>query len=315
VHPAASLVVFTVAAGAGYGLLFLLGIAAPLGLVPSTRWFGLVALGLSLGLISLGLAASTLHLGHPERAWRAFSQWRTSWLSREGVAAVVTYALTAPFAVAWVIFTCTGGLWGVFGGLSAAAAVVTVACTGMIYASLKPIRQWHNAWVVPVFLALSLMTGALWLSALARTFGAEASWAEALAAAALIVAWALKLGYWAAMARPAAGPTPESATGLGHLGRVRMLDPPHTEENYLQREMGFRVARKHARRLRRFAVFFGLAVPLALVALASGVSGGVGVVALLVAAVAASLGVLIERWLFFAEAKHTVVLYYGQRSL
>lgn len=314
-HPAASLVVFTSAAGAGYGLLALLGISAPLGLVPAGGWFGFVALGLALGLISVGLAASTLHLGHPERAWRAFSQWRTSWLSREGVAAVTTYALAAPFAMAWVFFARTDGVWAAFGGLTALGAVVTVVCTGMIYASLKPIRHWHNAWVVPVFLALSLTTGALWLSAAARVMNVAASWAEAVAVAAVVLAWALKLGYWAAMARPSAGPTPESATGLGHLGQVRMLDPPHTEENYLQREMAYRVARKHARRLRRLAVFFGLAVPLALLALASGETGAAGAVALLLAATAGSLGVLIERWLFFAEAKHTVVLYYGQRDL
>jgi DMSO reductase anchor subunit len=29
-------------------------------------------------------------------------------------------------------------------------------------------------------------------------------------------------------------------------------------------------------------------------------------------AISVILGVLIERWLFFAEAKHTVTLYYGQ---
>jgi DMSO reductase anchor subunit len=315
VHPAASLVVFTTAAGAGYGLLALLGIAAPLGLVPAGGWFGLVALGLALGLVSVGLAASALHLGHPERAWRAFSQWRTSWLSREGVAAVTTYALAAPFAIAWMVFARTDGVGAAFGVLTALGAVATVACTGMIYASLKPIRQWHNVWVVPVFLGLSSMTGALWLAAVARVMSVAAPWAEVVAMTAVVVAWALKLGYWAAMAQPSDGPTPESATGLGHLGQVRLLDPPHTEENYLQREMAYRVARKHARRLRRLAVFFGLAVPLALLALASGETGAAGAVALLVAAAAGSLGVLIERWLFFAEAKHTVTLYYGQRGL
>ncbi len=79
----------TVGAGARYGLWFLLGLAAPLGQVPADRWLDLTGLGLALGLITLGLLSSTLHLGHPERAWRALSQWRSSWLSREGAAAVL----------------------------------------------------------------------------------------------------------------------------------------------------------------------------------------------------------------------------------
>ena len=70
-HPAPSIILFTTASGAGYGLLFLLGLAAPAGLLPPARAFGAVALGLALGLITLGLLASLLHLGHPERAWRA----------------------------------------------------------------------------------------------------------------------------------------------------------------------------------------------------------------------------------------------------
>ena len=31
-------------------------------------------------------------------------------------------------------------------------------------------------------------------------------------------------------------------------------------------------------------------------------------------ALAASAGVLVERWLFFAEARHTVMLYYGAEA-
>jgi DMSO reductase anchor subunit len=79
-HPAFSVIFFTTASGAGYGLLALLGILAPLGLVPADAGFGALALGLALVLITAGLLASSLHLGHPERAWRAFSQWRSSWL-------------------------------------------------------------------------------------------------------------------------------------------------------------------------------------------------------------------------------------------
>ena len=90
-HPALSVILFTTASGAGYGLLFLIGLLTGTGFLPESRWFAVAAFGLSLGAISFGLLASTFHLGRPERAWRAFSQWRTSWLSREGVASVIAY--------------------------------------------------------------------------------------------------------------------------------------------------------------------------------------------------------------------------------
>ena len=89
--PAFSVIGFTTLSGLGYGMLFVLGLTTLLGLVPTERWLGVVALALALGSITLGLLSSTLHLGHPERAWRAISQWRSSWLSREGLAALVTY--------------------------------------------------------------------------------------------------------------------------------------------------------------------------------------------------------------------------------
>ena len=76
-HPALSIIVFTSVSGAGYGLLTLLGLLAPLGILPPDRLLGLVGLGVALAAISFGLAASAAHLGHPERAWRAFSQWRS----------------------------------------------------------------------------------------------------------------------------------------------------------------------------------------------------------------------------------------------
>ena len=77
-HPALSIVFFTTASGAGFALLFLLGLAAPLGLLPQSGWFGFVALATAFILAAAGLVSSVFHLGRPERAWRAFSQWRSS---------------------------------------------------------------------------------------------------------------------------------------------------------------------------------------------------------------------------------------------
>jgi sulfite dehydrogenase (quinone) subunit SoeC len=311
VHPAPSIIAFTTASGAGYGLLFLLGLAAPAGLIPATRWLGVAGLGLALGLITLGLCASLLHLGHPERAWRAVSQWRSSWLSREGAVALLTYPPALVFAAGWILRESTGGWIAVSGVLAAVGAALTVYCTSMIYASLKPIREWRQPLVPPVYLAFALMTGALLLHALLLLFGAARGWVAALALLATMLAFGLKGLYWAAIGRAEAGPTPESATGLGALGKVRMLEPPHTETNYLLREMGFAVARKHAAKLRSYVCLFGAGAALltALALLSNGVPASL---LALLAALFGIAGVLIERWLFFAEATHTVTLYYGR---
>jgi len=308
VHPSFSVIFFTASSGAGYGLLALLGVLVPLGIVPQDTLFAVVALGLALGAITAGLVSSTFHLGHPERAMRAFSQWRSSWLSREGVASVATYVPAGLFAIAWVFF---GGVSAVLGALVTLGAIVTVVCTAMIYRSLKPIQRWHNSWVMPNYLALALMTGALWLAWLLRLFGAGVASVDWLAILAIVLAAALKLGYWRFIDTTSSASTAESATGLGALGKVRLFEAPHTSENYLLKEMGFQIARKHAAKLRRIAFLLAFTLPflLSLVPLLAG--GWPAMFATLIAAPLATLGVLVERWLFFAEAKHAVTLYYG----
>jgi len=312
-RPTPSIILFTTASGAGYGLLFLLGLAAPAGLIPSERWLGVAGLATALGLVTTGLLASTFHLGHPERAWRAISQWRSSWLSREGLSALLTYLPALAFALGWAVLERTGGVFALFGLLTALGAVVTVWCTGMIYRSLAPVREWHQPLVPWLYLGFALTSGALLGYALLVAFAAPDDWLGVLTLLALMTAFGLKLLYWRGIDRPDARPTPERATGLEALGEVRMTDPPHTQSNYLLHEMGFQVAREHRVKLRQLALGFGLggAGVLTLFALAAP-----GMLALLFAipgALAGLVAITIERWLFFAEATHTVTLYYGDR--
>ena len=164
-HPAYSVIFFTTASGAGYGLLAWLGLGAALGLVAADRWLGVIGLGLALVLVTAGLLSSTFHLGHPERAWRAFSQWRSSWLSREGVMAVATYVPAGLFAIGWVFFGTVDGWFAALGLLAAICALATVGTTAMIYASLKPIAQWHSGYTLPAYLLFAVMTGATLLEA------------------------------------------------------------------------------------------------------------------------------------------------------
>lgn len=309
-HPAYSIIFFTTASGAGYGLLFLLALAGVSGALPADPWLGGVGFVIALGLATAGLLSSTFHLGHPERAWRAISQWRSSWLSREGVAALAAYPVALLFAYGWVVEGNTGGLWALAGLVTAAMCVVTVVCTGMIYASLKPIRRWNNRWVVPNYLALSLMTGGVLLAALLAVFGQALPALTWLVQAVIVAAWLLKRGYWRFVDTEQGGATVESATGLGGLGKVRLLEPPNTSENYLQREMGYRIARKHVAKLRRLALVFAFAIPLVLM-LVSALVPGLDAVAAVLVVPCMALGVVVERWLFFAEARHAVTLYYG----
>ncbi len=311
-NPALSVIFFTTVSGAGYGMLFWLGVLDGMGQVPGARWFGPIAVGVAMALASAGLIASTAHLGRPERAWRAISQWRSSWLSREGIAALVAYVPAAGLAAAWGIAGAGAGATRAFGVLAALAAAATVVCTAMIYRSLKPIRQWSNGFVLPNYLLLAAFSGAACLAALAIFFQpGPARLAAVIAIIAGLAAVSGKAGYWRFVDRTPGISTIESATGLGWLGPVRMLELPNTEENYLLREMGFRIARKHAAKLRRIAVVLGFAAPVVLLLLGTALAGTPGRVLLPLAGICALVGLYVERWLFFAQATHTVALYYG----
>jgi DMSO reductase anchor subunit len=310
-HPAYSIVVFTTASGAGYGLLALLGLLAAAGAIPASFWLGLIGLGLALGLISAGLLASAAHLGRPERAWRAFSQWRSSWLSREAVAALATYVPAGLLGIGWVLLGRTDGWVAVAGLLAAIGAAVTVAMTGMIYASLKPIAQWHSPFTLPGYLIYAAMTGAVLLNALLQSLAAALAWPARLAIAATLLGWAWKAATWRHNDALTGGTSANGATGLKG-GRVSSIEWPHTEENFALKEMGYRIARKHAARLRRIVHAAAFALPLLLLAVAMVSSPLVAAAVSVLAALVQVAGMLVERWLFFAEARHTVSLYYGR---
>jgi len=310
-HPAYSVIVFTTASGAGYGLLIWLAIAARLQLVERDPLFGFVAIGLSLMLVTIGLLSSTLHLGRPERAWRSFSQWRTSWLSREGIAALATYVPAGALGWAWVFGELMPGQFALGAALSVPCALITVWCTGMIYASLPTIRAWHQPLVGPVYLALALGTGGLLFVLITAAFHIESRWATVATLLLLTLGASLKTRYWRAIDTEPKTHTAEAATGLGALGTVRPLDPPHTQPNFVMREMGFQVARRHGMKLRGLTMLLLFIVPIAAMALlVLDMPGWLRIAIAALATLSATAGVLTERWLFFAQAEHVVMLYY-----
>jgi len=310
-HPAYSVIVFSTASGAGYGMLIWLSVAAALNLVPRDPVLGLFGLGAALVLITIGLLTSTLHLGRPERAWRALSQWKTSWLSREGVAAIVTYLPAGALGLGWLFGEFVPGQIALGAAASVACALITVWCTGMIYASLPTIRTWHQPLVAPVYIVLALATGGVLLAVLLAILGYQVRWAAAVSVLALALGAILKWRYWSAIDTAKKTYTAEAATGLGALGTVRPLDPPHTQPNFVMREMGYQVARRHAERLRRLSATLLFLLPiLAELLLLLNLSNALQIALAALAAIGAGLGVLTERWLFFAEAEHVAMLYY-----
>lgn len=310
-HPAKSVIFFTTSSGAGYGLIAVTAVLDCLGLVPHDAVTTMVLIGCSVALIIAGLLSSTFHLGHPERAWRALSQWRSSWLSREGVAAVATFAPIGAYGLLRLggdpAATVTQGA----GLVAAVCAMVTVYCTAMIYASLRPIQAWSTVWTPIAYASLALMTGAVLFNALIAIRGSAEPATSAIAVVLVFVGFAAKACYWGRAGGMIPVSTAETATGLGSFGRVRLLEAPHSEDNYLMKEMGFRIARKHAGALRAIAVCLGFLVPFIALSSSWAIGGTPAVVSSLVAVPVMAIGIVTERWLFFAEAQHTVGLYYG----
>ena len=289
-HPAPSLILFTVLSGMGFGLLVWLGI----GLRAPTGLAAFILFGLGYGLAGVGLIAAAFHLGHPERALKAFSQWRSSWLSREAVLSAATLAVMAPHAAAAVFWDKP---LPVLGWIGAALALASIFATAMIYAQIRAVPRWHHWSTPPVFVLAALASGALLAAQLTL-----ALWLMLALGLAMVMHWVLGDQQFA-LSRSDTG----TATGLGRLGRVRLLEPPHSGSNYLLREMVHIVGRKHAYKLRVIALVLGVLVPAGALILPA------GYVMVFVALIAHLMGMLAQRWLFFAEAEHVVGLYYGKR--
>ncbi|SHI80568.1 dimethyl sulfoxide reductase anchor subunit family protein [Wenxinia saemankumensis] len=287
-NPAPSIIAFTTLSGAGFGLLVFLG----LGLPAPTGWAGFAWFALAYALAAGGLVSSVFHLGHPERAPLALTQWRTSWLSREGIAAIATLAVLAIYAAGLVFLDLW--LWPL-GILGAAGAAATLACTAMIYTQMRTVPRWRH-WSTPALFGAHALAGGAILA------GLPPAALPLLAIGAALQAYVFLDGD-RRFAR--SGTDMNTATRLP--GRVRQFEPPHTGPNYLLDEMVYVVARRRAAQLRLLCLALGFALPILVLLLSWHPA------ALALAALSHLAGVAAGRWLFFAEAEHVVGLYYGRR--
>jgi len=302
--PAFSVIFFTVSSGAGLGLVALLAFA------DLFQWSGAlenkdVVTGgvLALLLVTAGLLSSTLHLANPKNAWRSFSQFRTSWLSREGVFAVLFY----PFALAFIgsaYFDIVGPVRTIAAAGTLVLAWIILYCTGMIYASLKPIPQWHTPLVPIGYLVLGHYSGALLLLAILAYAGHAAPSYVHWVLTWLVLAAVVKAIYYAWIRQRDMEPTINMATGISRA-RVRLLDAGHSHGTFLTNEFGFTLARQHAILVKGLVFVLGFGAPLILL------HGDPGIGPVFVSIGAAVVGLVLERWLFFAEARHVVRLYHG----
>ncbi len=290
-HPAPSVIIFTALSGLGFGLMVWLGF----GYTAVSGWTAFALFFVAYALAVGGLISSTFHLGNPKRAIKAFSQWRSSWLSREGVLAIVSLLVMAVYAIGLIFFNRH---WQAVGWAGAVLSLATVFTTSMIYAQMKTVPRWNTPLTPVLFFLYALAGGAL----LAGQTSAAVMLLIVLCFV-QIVAWVLGEESFTR-----AGHTIETATGLGNLGRVRLLESPHSGPNYLLKEMVYIVGRKHAQKLRIIAIFLMGLVPVAILTLlpTNHYMAGVAVLSHLA-------GLFVSRWLFFAQAEHVVGLYYDKR--
>ena len=288
-HPAPSVILFTSLSGLGFGLLAWLGLGKPdfYGFWAFTYYF--IGYALAVG----GLIFSVFHLGNPKNAPKAFSQWRTSWLSREAVLSVVALLTVAVYAIGRIFFDTALPTIGVIGS---ALCLITVFSTSMIYAQLKTIPRWNRP-MTPVLFLLYAVTGGALLAGQVRV----AIWLLCVLAVLQVVSWWQGDGKFSS-----SGSTRESATGLGRIGKVRLLESPHSGSNYLLKEMVHQIGRKHAQKLRVISVILLGILPVGILLAFPGHAWAS------VAVISHLLGVFASRWLFFAEAEHVVRLYYGK---
>ena len=198
----------------------------------------------------------------------------------------------------------------IVGGLLALLSLATVASTAMIYACLKPIPAWHHSLVLPGYVLFALLTGGLpmLLSTVPNASDLDGilPWLLVAIALALLI---VKLSYWRSIDRTPLQQRRGDAIGLPHR-TATVFERPHTEANYITREMAFVVARSHARTLRLLSMMFFAVLPILLLASPLLSTPGDGAPYWIVAAISALVGAFVERWLFFAQAKHMVTLYY-----
>jgi DMSO reductase anchor subunit len=300
-RPAFSVLFLTTLIGAVQGLfitLFFCELLIPAASLPENFLVGGTALVLVLS--AMGGISSVFHLGHPERAWRAMTMWRTSWLAREGIALPAFMAAVFSYGVAhWLHLGHTLAI----GTVAVLLAIVLFVCTGMIYGAIKVLKEWAHPLTIVNFIVLGSASGATLAAAYAGFAAPELLSPLAQAAFALTVLGLLTraTSLWRnATLRPTS--TLQTAIGIRHP-RIVQKAQGAMGGSYNTREFFHGKSPAFVRGILVTLLLGAFALPLALVLTLP-----------LLAFVAQYLGLLAERWYFFAEAQHPQNLYYQGKS-
>jgi len=321
-HPAFSVIFLTTLIGVGQGLFLALFTAqsyALFDLLPQQDGHSFYAHGVGIAMLFLGagLVASFFHLGRPERAWRSATRWRTSWLSREVIvlpafmATAFLYGLSHLFDYKPVLLTLPSGIGidasVVLGMVGTVLAFALFLCTGMIYACLRFLREWHSPLTVINYVLLGGASG----FTLAAGFAAIAAPAltKFFAGWALIILMLAFVGRVAALLRNCRlqqKSTMQSALGVKHP-KIEQKAQGFMGGSFNTREFFHGRTGTFLRGVKWLFLAAVFAVPAPL--LVAGLSGA-GAAVLVAAFIVQYLGLLAERWFFFAQASHPQNLYY-----
>ena len=301
-HPAFSVLIFTVTAGAGYGLLGWLAASDLLSLWALSVSERVIIGVIAIVLITIGLLSSTTHLANPKNAWRSFSRFRTSWLSREAVFAVLLYPIAGLYALSILGYVPGTMLWAL---LCLLLSGIIVFVTSMIYASLKTIRQWYTPLVPCLFLLFAVLSGVMTLTMILAWQGHETAGLQFTLSAIAIATGIVKLVYFYWFNIPSTTNI-QTATGFTQK-KVSLLDAGHSSPSFLNHEFIYEVAYNKLLRLRLLMFVSTFILPVFLLVFI-GSAWLLSIVWVIMMA-----GLLVERWLFFAEARHVVRLYHGHQ--
>ena len=321
-HPAFSVIFLTTLIGVGQGLFLALytgqlySVVNVLPVQDSHTFYGTGSL-LALVFLAGGLVASVFHLGRPERAWRSATQWRTSWLSREVIVLPAFMGLTAIYGMIHyfdlnpVLFRFSGefsvDLSLLVGGMNTVLAFALFFCTGMIYACVKFLQEWASPLTVVNYTLLGAASGFSLATAFAANVGSGlvtfyGAWAIIITLAAFVTRSASLLRN----ARIRYKSSLRSAIGVRHA-RIEQKSRGFMAGSFNTREY-FHGAPQRIFRAVKW-IFLVLVFPLPVLLLSIGL--GSQLFALLALAFATQyIGLLAERWFFFAQANHPQNLYY-----
>ncbi|MBL8348772.1 MAG: dimethyl sulfoxide reductase anchor subunit [Burkholderiaceae bacterium] len=305
-QPALSVILLTTLIGAGQGLFLALYAAelAGWGGTASPESHTVLALGAAVSVLlsGLGLLASFFHLGHPERAWRAAAMWRSSWLSREVIVLPLFMAATFAWGAAHAL-ALPGTGW--LGAAAAGLCVALFVSTGMVYASIRFLQEWASPLTLLNYGLLGCASGATLAAAMASL--AAPSLVGAFVAAAVPLTLLGLVSRSASLLRNARlkpKSTLQSAIGIRHP-KITQRAQGFMGGSYNTREFFHGRGAPLLRSVKWFFLAAAFVLPVAMMLAGPASSGW------LIAAFATQfVGLMAERWFFFAQANHPQNLYY-----